>query len=311
MSLLNTIFQLVPRLIVGIMGIGAGYFAASAAYENGLAFAGVYAGVGFASIAIACWFLPAVARTTDTATAAILYTICIFGTGYVVLNGMRFTATHITENVGASADRMSIYEQAERDLKQAESELKLAQANDTWGKTSACTAGSLLPKSEAFCNNVKVIKTNISKAKDGMKGGKPKSADPGGEMLASLTGMSLAQANFWWQIISSLAMDLFATGCMTAAFAPLRGGSKPIQTTEVAAQPTQEPTASTDLPAQLVNELLSFQLMLDLAGAAPPGWLSDTPMPATLPKLAGPFRFNVDKRSMRTDHWQQKAANER
>ena len=239
---MNSFTTALPRIIVGAAGFPVGAWCVAGAYENGADFAGIVGGGAFASIVVACWFLPSIARSTTWTLALVCYTMLIPGTAFVLVNSIGYAAKHRSSNVGTAQNAMDAHDRASADLKRLEAELAIMQANPKklgephprWLATAGCS-NATVPESDAYCRDVKRAQAEMATARDALRQPRPLTADPAADSLRKLIGMTPGEINEWWPIWAALISELMATGCVTVAFAPIakrdtKPKSEPVET---------------------------------------------------------------------------------
>lgn len=277
---MQSILIALPRFIVGVAGIPIGFTCLRGAYENGCDFAGFWGGSAFASIVIACWFIPAIARTTTTAVSIAAWVAMIFGTGWVLMNAVGFAAKHRTANVSTQKNAIEAYDRAVEDRARLEAELlrmkinpkKPGEDHPRWTSTAGCSNATVVESTD-YCTQVRRVRDELAAARETLTHPRPLSADPMADSLRKLIDMSAADINEWWPIWAALISEGLATVCMTLAFAP-------VWRPPVAIAAPQAPEA-------------------DPAIEMRPPWLTASPAPC-LP-FSKPFGGRIDGRKMR--HW--------
>lgn len=295
-----------PRVIALGAGVAVGSGVVKAAWENGMAFGGLAFALAFAGTVVGCWVLLPIAKTAPPDVAIILRVIFAVGTLFVIGNAVRSAAGHMSHNAGDAANQITAYDAAETAYARLSSELDIAKTNKRWAATTGCTDATV-PKSDAYCQGVRRIQTELEDARKTIARGKPKSADPGGDVMAFLLGTDVKMVDIFWPVLIAVALDLMATGLVTAALSPARQGKRVQQTASPAPEPA--PAPHEEAPGETLAALVFLQMLLDARENATPVWLSSEPMKLGPTKKAGPFTFNMDRRSCRPDHLAKRVAN--
>lgn len=226
---METAIIVLPRIVIGAVGLVLGAVCACMAWENGRAYAPGFDGqlyaLAFGSGTVASWFLLPIAKTTDWGTALFLRLLFVGGTAFVLVNSIGLAAKNRDQGVGGRATTISTYDQAQRDLVRLESELDAMKPNPRWKTTTGC-ADVTVPKSDAFCAAVKATQKALDEMRGTLRAGRPLSADPQAERLAHLLGWTAAEVGEALPTFLAIILDLLASGCMAAAFAPIRRSIK-------------------------------------------------------------------------------------
>jgi hypothetical protein len=178
-------------------------------------------GFGFAGATIGSWFVPAIARTTTRGLACMLWPLFLLGTALVLVNAIAYTAKHRDRGVGSARSAIEAHDLAQRDHKRLSGELDAMKPNPRWVKTSGCS-DITVAKSDAYCSEVKRIQGELAKASATLALPRPISADPQAERLGMVLAAAPETVADWLPIFFAVALDLLATGFITAAFAPIR-----------------------------------------------------------------------------------------
>jgi hypothetical protein len=234
---MDRIILLVPRVIAGMCAVPVGALCAWAALQSGMEQAGTLAGVGFASIVVAVWFLPAIIRSTVWALASFGVALLAIGAIFGAINAIGYAAQHRSGSVGTSQNAIEAHTRAAAALARLQGELEAMQRHPKkpgedhprWVATAGCS-NATVPESEAYCKEVTRVRGEMADANTILAKPKPLSADPMAESIAALTGIPPATFNRWWPIAIALVAEIFATGLMTMAFAPIVGA--PVQQAE-------------------------------------------------------------------------------
>ena len=234
---METAIIVMPRIVIGAVGLVLGGVCALMAWENGRAYAPGFDGqlyaLAFASGTVASWFLLPIAKSTDWATALFQRLLFVGGTAFVLVNSIGLAAKHRDQGVGAKSTIISTYDQAQRDLARLESELETMKPNPRWKTTSGC-ADVTVPKSDAFCQTVKATQRSLDEARKTLAAGRPLSADPQAERIGHLIGWTPEQVGESLPTFLAIILDLLASGCMAAAFAPIkRPAAMPLPATQL------------------------------------------------------------------------------
>lgn len=286
---MQSLTVILPRAILGAAALPIGLLCLKGAYENGCDFAGMVGGAAFASAVVACWFIPAVARSTTMLLAGVAWIAMVFGTAWVLVNAIGYAAKHRTANVGTLSSAIADHDRALEDRTRLEAEMvrmkqnpkKPGEDHPRWIATAGC-ANATVVESTSYCDEVRRVRAELAAAGEILLRGRPLSADPMADSLRKLIDLSAAEINDWWPIWAALISEILATVCVTLALAPIKVVEAPVE-------PVGAPQTAVIEPEP------------DVA----PRWLSTRPA-ASLP-FDKPVGGHIDGRKLR---WMRKAKND-
>lgn len=274
---MNNFVMLAPRLIVGMVSLLPGAWCVKGALESGMEFAGPVAALGFAGIAVMCWFLPAIARTTTAQMGAVVWLLWAAGTGWVLVTAIGFAAMHRSGGVSVARNAIEAYDRAAADRSRLETELATAKSDPKnpsrphprWISTAGCSEATV-PKSDAYCSEIRRLNGELLEARKALEKPRPLQADPQAASLRKIMPtLTEVEINDWWPIMAAVVSELAASLGMSVAFAPLRRRPEPAP----AILGSSEPTEPAWLAGGIPSEREARRIFARYTRSQPFGWM--------------------------------------
>ncbi len=229
-----------------------------AAYSNGLKQAldgsleSQFFGIAFVSVVVITPFiLPRAFSTARTVVGkAAGFLLWFIGFAFVLYNAATFTFSNRAEMVDVKVVKVGTYDLAKAKLERANGDRDKQKSNPRWDRTDGCT--KIRNDADAqFCDVVRATVKEIHDAEDGMKGGKPRYADPAVHILSWITGVSEETVEMVLPIALAVTLECLASGVWWLALSGAESIAEPaVQITPLESVPEED-----DRPSKTDEEL--------------------------------------------------------